>query len=74
MPNHTGLWESLQRETGPIIVHVVAVFVLEAAVLLIGLLTLLLERFFPEHGQHFSWIKTVDIWIALALSCKDNLA
>jgi len=40
---------------------------LEASLLLIGLLAWLLEHLFPKQEVYFSWIEKVDIWTALAL-------
>lgn len=64
-----GFVSAVWRETGPIISHAAVVLLLEVSLLLIGLLTLGLERVFPKQEYYFSIIERIDIWISLALLC-----
>jgi hypothetical protein len=61
------------QEAEPIIVHAIIVLLLEASLLLVGLLTLGLEYIFPTHESYFSVIEKVDIWLALSLLCMFGL-
>ena len=57
------IWDEVE----PVVRHVIAVVILEGAVLVIGLFTRLLEYLFPDHKQYIEVIAIVDIWLALAL-------
>lgn len=60
-------WQHVWQEVEPITIHAVVVFVLQLAVLLNGLMTLLLETMFPKHDADFLWLERIEIWISLVL-------
>ena len=63
------LWHEIEQ----IVIHGLAVLILEACLLVIGLATLLLEHIFSDHKSFFILFEQIDIIFALTLLCLFGL-
>lgn len=71
--NRRSFFQRIRREVEPIVNHAIVVILLEATLLLIGLLALKLEEMFPNRHDDFYYIQTADVWICLALLSEFGL-
>ena len=71
--SHSNFRIKVWSEIEPIAIHAVVVIVLELSLLIIGLITLGLEKVFPKQVYYFSIIEIIDIWLALVLLCLFGL-
>lgn len=70
MANHEqNLRSHIRHEVEPIIVHGIAVLILEAFLILVGVGLLTLKRLFPDHASRFDFVEGVDISLVIALVC-----